>query len=128
MVQAWASIKIVKFSMLHAKNIRRDYGVPIWVSAHDPAGYSVPFDQLIFFVDDPFLFFCSAAGFTCLLYKQIQSAVQSSAKHYKLDGKGFNNQSIQMAVPTIARVAKATKSTTLQMGRWALYPSSLRPA
>ena len=29
----WASIKLVKFSLLHAKNIRRDFGVPIWFSS-----------------------------------------------------------------------------------------------
>ena len=31
----YSAIKLVKFSMLHAKNIRRDYGIPIWFSATD---------------------------------------------------------------------------------------------
>ena len=44
----WTSIKLVKFSLLHAKNIRRDFGVPIWFSSTDADGNVVPFVQLVY--------------------------------------------------------------------------------
>jgi len=48
---------------------------------------------------DPFLSFRSNATLNCLLYKHIQSALKSSAKHFNLDGAWFNTQSIRMSVP-----------------------------
>ena len=44
----YSAIKLVKFSMLHAKNIRRDYGVPIWFSATDKNNQPIPFVQLLY--------------------------------------------------------------------------------
>ena len=81
----WTSIKLVKFSLLHAKNIRRDFGVPIWFSSTDADGQAVPFVQLVYvwatissrLDNDPFLSYRMDGKLQCLLYKQIQSAVQS---------------------------------------------------
>jgi hypothetical protein len=42
----WFSI--LKFSMLHAKNIRNDFGVPMWFSTTDLTGDSVPFVRLLY--------------------------------------------------------------------------------
>lgn len=87
-----SAIKLVKFSLSHAKHIRRDHGVPMWFSATDSSGQPVPFVQLLFRwsttslrLNDPFLSFRSSSLLTCLLYKDIQSALQSSAKFFKLD-------------------------------------------
>ncbi len=62
----------------------------------------------------------------CLLYKTIQSALKSSAKHFNLDEAWFNTQSIRMSVPTIARAAREPISTILHMGRWKTVPSSMK--
>jgi len=131
--QPWSSIKLVKFSLLHAKNIRRDFGVPIWFSSTDATGDSVPFVQLVYLWaslshrldDDPFLSFRTTSGLTCLLYKQIQVAVQSAAREFGLTGKWFNTQSIRMSAPTIAAAANARSRVILQMGRWASKPAAL---
>jgi hypothetical protein len=129
----WTSIKLVKFSLLHAKNIRRDFGVPIWFSSTDTHGNVVPFVQLVYLwaavssrLDtDPFLSYRTDNGLHCLLYKQIQSAVQSAARHFGLTGNWFNTQSIRMSAPTIAASVNAQKRVILQMGRWASEPSAL---
>jgi len=44
----YSAIKLIKFSMLHEKNIRRDYGVPVWFSATDKNNRPVPFVQLLY--------------------------------------------------------------------------------
>jgi hypothetical protein len=44
----YSALKLVKFSMVHAKNVRHDYGVPIWFSATDSNNQSVPFVQLLY--------------------------------------------------------------------------------
>lgn len=77
--QPFSTIKLVKFILLHAKNIRLDHGIPIWFSATDPPGQPVPFVQFLFrwsttssrHDSDPFL------SCRCLLYKDIQSALKS---------------------------------------------------
>ena len=71
----YSAIKLVKFSMLHAKNIRRDYGIPIWFSATDKHHQPIPFVQLLYrwarislrHDSDPFLSFRSTKTLTCLL-------------------------------------------------------------
>ena len=131
--QPWSSIKLVKFRLLHAKNIRRDFGVPIWFSSADATGAPVPFVQLVYLwaslsrrLDgDPFLSFRTTTGLTCLLYKQIQSAVQSAARDFGLIGNWFNTQSIRMSAPTIAAAANARTRVILQMGRWTSEPAAL---
>jgi hypothetical protein len=45
---AYADFKTVKFSLLHAKNIRNDFGVPIWFSTHDKTSQPIPFVHLIY--------------------------------------------------------------------------------
>ena len=130
----YSAIKLVKFSMLHAKNIRRDYGVPIWFSATDKNNQSVPFVQLLYRWattslrndSDPFLSFRSNKTLQCLLYKHIQSALKASAKHFNLDEAWFNTYSIRMSVPTIVRAARKPTTTILHMGRWKSVPSSLK--
>jgi hypothetical protein len=76
--------------------------------------------------DDPFLSFRSPSLLTCLLYKDIQSALKSYAKFFNLDATWFNTQSIRMLAPTIARAAKAETSTILHMGRWKTVPSAMK--
>ena len=130
----YSAIKLVKFSMLHAKNIRRDYGVPIWFSATDKDHQPVPFVQLLFrwattstrHDSDPFLSFRANHILHCLLYKTIQSALKSSAKHFNFDEAWFTTHSIRMSVPTIARAAREPTSTILHMGRWKSVPTSMR--
>jgi hypothetical protein len=120
--------------MLHAKNIRRDYGVPIWFSATDKNNQPIPFVQLLYRWatsslrrdSDPFLSFRSNKTLNCLLYKNIQSALKASAKHFNLDEAWFNTHSIRMSIPTIARAAREPTTTILHMGRWKTVPSSMK--
>ncbi len=65
-------------------------------------------------------------GLITLLYKTIQSALKSSAKHFSLDEAWFNTHSIWMSVPTIARAVREPTTTILHMGRWKTVPSSMR--
>ena len=44
----FGQFSILKFSMLHAKNIRNDFGVPMWFSTTDASGQSVPFMRLVY--------------------------------------------------------------------------------
>jgi hypothetical protein len=82
----YEDFKTVKFSMLHAKNIRNGFGVPIWFSTHDTERRPVPFVHLVFqwsqnairFDKDPFLSFRVQDRLMCLLYVDIQAAVKSS--------------------------------------------------
>lgn len=112
----YSDFKIIKFSLLHAKNIRNDYGLPIWLSTHDAVHQPIPFDHSLhlqaFFIlylpqlwskhslrldTDPFLSFRVGSKLMCMLYSDIQTAVKSSAAHTEA---WFNTQSIRM---TIAR-------------------------
>ena len=80
---AYEDFKTVKFSLLHAKNIRNDFGVPIWFSTHDKAQQPVPFLLLIYqwskhslrLAADPFLSYRVRGHLFCLLYSHIQAAV-----------------------------------------------------
>ena len=130
----YSAIKLVKFSMLHAKSIRRDYGISIWFSATDKNNPPIPFMQLLYrwartslrHDSDPFLSFRSNKTLHCLLYKNIQKALKSAAKHFNLDEAWFNTHSIRMSVPTIARAVNEPTTTKLQMGRWKSVPSSMK--
>ena len=75
---------------------------------------------------DPFLSFQSNKTLNCLLYKNIQFALKSSAKHFNLDETWINTHSIRMSVPTITRAAQEPTTTILQMGRWKTVPSSMK--
>ena len=44
----YKDFKTVKFSMQHAKNIRNDFGVPIWFSTHDNNHQPIPFVHLVY--------------------------------------------------------------------------------
>ena len=123
--------KTVKFSMQHAKNIRNGFGVPIWFSTHDKHHQPVPFVHLIYewskhsirFDQDPFLSFRVQDRLTCLLYSDIQIAVQLSADHFGLDRTLFNTHSIRMSAPTIARAANLSNTNIMKMGRWKSLPA-----
>ena len=125
--------KVVKFSMLHAKNIRQDYGVPIWFSTIDSTGQSVPFVHLIFLwskqstrIDvDPFLSFRHMGTLTCLLYSDIKKAVKQAAPIFGLNGAWFDTQSIRMSVPTMARAARLPVPDVMRLGRWKSMPAAL---
>jgi hypothetical protein len=119
--------------MQHAKNIRNDFGVPIWFSTQDINHHPVPFVHLVYqwskhslrFDDDPFLSFRVQDKLTCLLYKDIQRAVQLAADHFGFDRKSFNTHSIRMSAPTIARAAKVSVPNIMKMGRWKSLPAPL---
>ena len=61
------------------KNIRQDYGVPIWFRTLDSAGQSVSFVHLVYLwsknskrnADNPFLSFRRMGVLNCLLYSDI---------------------------------------------------------
>ena len=116
---AWTSIKLVKFSLLHAKNIRRNFGVPIWFSSTDAFGNAVPFVQLVYlwatistrFDDDPFLSYRADDRYYINKYN----------RRYNL----WLDILVRMSAPTIAAAAKAQTKIILQMGRWASEPSAL---
>jgi hypothetical protein len=127
----YTDFKTVKFSMQHAKNIRNDFGVPIWFSTHDNDHQPVSFVHLIYkwskhslrFDADPFLSFRVQDRLTCLLYADIQIAVKSSATHFGLDTEWFNTHSIRMSAPTIARAANLSVTNIMKMGRWKSLPA-----
>ena len=103
-------------------------------SATDKNNQPIPFVQLLNrwattslrHDSDPFLSFWSNKSLNCLLYKNIQSALKSSAKHFNLDEAWFNTHSIRMSVPTIARAAREPTTTILHMDRWKTVPSSMK--
>ena len=121
----YTDFKTVKFSMRHAKNIRNDFGVPIWFSTHDNNHTPFPFVHLVYqwskhslrFDEDPFLSFRVQDRLTCLLYATIQAAVQMSADYFGLNKTSFNTHSIRMSAPTIARSANMSATTIMKMGR-----------
>jgi len=121
---AYEDFKTVKFSLLHAKNIRNDFGVPIWFSTHDKAHQPVPFIHFIYtwskhsmrLDTDPFLSFRVRGHFFCLLYSHIQTAVKSSATHFGLSATWFN---------TIARAANLSVPNIMHMGRWKSLPAPI---
>ena len=125
--------KVVKFSMLHAKNIRQDYGVPIWFSTLDADRKPVPFVHLVYLwskhsvrnADDPFLSFRSSNELSCLLYSDIKKAVKQAAPVFGLNAAWFDTQSIRMSQPTIARAARLPVSDCMRMGRWKSLPAAL---
>jgi hypothetical protein len=128
----YSAFKIAKFSMLHAKNIRNDYGVPIWFSTTQ-SGIPVPFVHLVYLWSkhsfrldaDPFLSYRDSGTLKCLLYSDIQKAVKSSAKHFGLSEQWFNTQSIRMSAPTIAIAAAVPIPNVMRMGRWRSVPSAV---
>ena len=90
---AWAKADWVNSTLARQTNINFTT-----ISVH------LPFVQLLYrwattFLrndSDPFLSFRSNTTLHCLLYKNIQSALKSSAKHFNLDEAWFNTQSIRM--------------------------------
>lgn len=130
----WHQIKLVKFSLQHAKNIRRDFGVPIWFSARTQTGQDVPFVRLLFFWSqrsprhraDPFLSYQTANGLTCLLYADIKRAVKNSAAIFGFDQAWFDTHSVRMSAPTIARATNAPTTVIQHMGRWQTLPASMK--
>ena len=103
--------------------------MPIWFSVTDKSNRPVSFVQLLYrwaTTSNSQLSFRSNKTLNCLLYKTIQSALKSSAKHFNLDEAWFNTQSIRMSVPTIARAAREPTTTILHMGRWKTVPSSMK--
>jgi hypothetical protein len=129
----YTDFKTVKISLLHSKNIRNDFGVPIWFSTHDDSRRPVPFVHLIYqwsqnsvrFDADPFLSFRVRDQLTCLLYSDIQTAVKWSANHFGFNMELFNTHSLRMSAPTIARAANLSTNNIMRMGRWKSLPSQV---
>ena len=111
----WHQVKLVKFSLLHAKNIRQDYGVLIWFSSTNETGQDITFVRLVYNwsqrsqrrPSDPFLSNRTIDGLCCLLYKDIKRAVKDSPAAFGLDKAWFDTQSGRMSAPTIALAARA---------------------
>ena len=129
----YQDFKVVNFSMLHAKNIRQDYGVPIWFSTVDAEGKPVPFVHLVYLwsrhsvrnADDPFLSFRHSGELICLLYSDIKTAIKQAAPVFGLNAAWFDTQSIRMSQPSIARAAGLPVSDCMRMGRWKSLPAAL---
>jgi hypothetical protein len=119
--------------MLHAKNIRNDFGVPMWFSTTDASGQSAPFVRLVYLWarhskrlgSDPFMSFRANGQLMCLLYKDIQFAVKQAATVFGLDASWFDTHSIRMSAPTIARAARVSTTNIMSMRRWRSLPASL---
>lgn len=84
----WKQIELVKFTLQHAKNIKKGYGVPIWFAVDGLEQDTVVFVQLVFLwaqmsrrqPDDPFLSHRTLAGrLVCLTYKTFQTTIKDCA-------------------------------------------------
>jgi len=79
----WTSVDIIRFTIQHAKNIRRGHGVPIWFSTREPNTDANAFLQLVYLwsrlstrlPDDPFLSY---------RYTPLPSVYHSSRRHRAL--------------------------------------------
>lgn len=129
----FGQFSILKFSMLHAKNIRNDFGVPMWFSTTDASGQSVPFVRLVYLWarhstrldSDPFLSFRADGQLTCLMYTDIKSAVKQAATVFGLNQAWFDTHSIRMSALTIARAARLSTTNIMSMDRWKSVPASI---
>jgi len=111
---AWAQVEIVRFTIQHAKNVKRGHGVPLWFSTTNRNEDSTAFLQLIYLwsrtsnrsPDDPFLSYRTDRGqLCCLVYTTIQKAISQCAIDFNFNPKWFKPHSVRMAAPTALRAA-----------------------
>ena len=131
---SWARVKLIKFTIQHAKNIRAGHGVPIWFTTDDADEGATAFLQLVYLwahmstrqPDDPFLSYRSPDGLLhCLLYTQVHSAITKCAADFGFNPKWFKPHSVRMAAPTALRAAGGSDGQILTLGRWKGVPTSL---
>ena len=127
---SWYDIKLVKFTIQHAKNILAGYGIPISFTTQD----ALAFLQLVYLwshlserhPSDPFLSYRSRQGhLTCLVYTQVQEAISQWAEAFGFNPAWFKPHCIRMAAPTALRAAGGSDGQILTLGRWKAVPTSL---
>jgi hypothetical protein len=130
----WTSVEIVKFTIQHAKNIRKGHGVPIWFSTQEDNADAIAFLQLVYLwsrmstrlPDDPFLSYRSISGILCcLVYTTVHDAIAQCATVFGFDPHWFKPHSLRMAAPTVLRASGGDDGDILNLGRWKQVPTSL---
>jgi hypothetical protein len=131
---SWYNIKLVKFTIQHAKNVRAGNGIPIFFTTKDATDDALAFLQLIYLwahlserqLGDPFFSYRSQSGhLTCLVYTQVQRAITKCAGDYGFDPECFKPHCIRMAASTALRAAGGSDGQVLILGRWKSVPTSL---
>ena len=130
----WQDLEVIRFTIQHAKNIKKGHGVPIWFSTQDPNEDAVAFLQLVYLwacrsnrqPDDPFLSYRSTDNHLhCLVYKTVHTAIAECASDFGFDPQWFKPHSIRMSAPTVLRAAGGDDGEILNFGRWKQVPTSL---
>ena len=130
----WAQIEIIRFTIQHAKNVKRGHGVPLWFSTTNGNEDSTAFLQLIYLwsrtsnrsPDDPFLSYRNDRGqLCCLVYTTVHKAISQCAIDFNFNPKWFKPHSVRMAAPTALRAAGGDDGQILTFGRWKQVPTSL---
>jgi hypothetical protein len=112
----WASVEIVRFTIQHAKNIRKGHGIPI---GHD----AIAFLQLVYLwsrmstrlPNDPFLSYRSDSGtLHCLVYPTVHGAIVPQSLVLTLNG----SNPIRMAASKVLRASGGDDGDILYLGRW----------
>ena len=127
----WKQIKLVKFTLQHAKNIKGGYGVPIWFAVNGLEQDAVMILQLVFLSaqmsrqkPDPFLSHRTTADcLECLTYKTFQATIKECAVAFGFKPAWFNPHSVRMAAPTVLRAAGGTDREVMFLGRWKGLPT-----
>ena len=131
---SWTRVTLIKFTMQHAKNVRKGYGIPICFTTEGAAGDALEFLQLVYLwahmstrdPDDPFLSHRSRSGrLFCLVYTQVQQAITKCATEFGFNPEWFKTHSVRMASPTALRAAGGSDGQVLGLGRWKSVPTSL---
>jgi hypothetical protein len=98
----WTSVDIIRFTIQHAKNIRRGHGVPIWFSTNENNADAIAFLQLVYLwsristrlPDDPFLSYRTDSGtLNCLVYTKVYEAIAHCATVFGFNPKWFRPHS-----------------------------------
>ena len=130
----WTSVEIVRFTIQHAKNIKKGHGVPIWFSTKEDNADAIAFLQLVYLwsrmstrlPDDPFLSYRSDSGtIHCLVYATVHDAIAQCATVFGFNPQWFKPHSLRMAAPTVLRASGGDDGDILSFGRWKQVPTSL---
>ena len=130
----WKDIEIIRFTIQHAKNIKKGYGVPIWFSTREDNADAVAFLQLVYLwsqmsqrqEDDPFLSYRTKSGtLHCLVYTTVHEAIAKCAAEFGFNPKWFKPHGVRKAGPTVLRAAGRDDGDILLYGRWKGVPTSL---
>ena len=129
MVISRSRITLIKFTIQHAKNVRKGYGIPICFTCD-----ALEFLQLKYLwahmstrdPDDPFLSHRSRTGrLSCLVYTQVHQAISKCATDFGLNPEWFQPHCIRMTSPTALRAAGGSDGEVLCLGRWKSVPTSM---